>query len=215
MTPILHASRNLNPRLAVAVARYLDAPVTINFAAPLASAEAKARFRPLNPNLRLPILEFGDGRTLWETDAIACRLSRDTGSTFWRQDDDQPEMIRWLTWAHGHFFAACEKLHWEFVTKQRYGIGPVDEANVAEGLAGFAASAAILSDHLASRDWLVGDAPSYADFRMGCVLPFADVARLPLADHPVLARWHDRLMALPHWADPFSGLDIPELPPLP
>ena len=204
MTPILHVSRNLNPRLAVAVARYLGAPIQIVFAAPLASAEARARYRPLNPNLRLPILEFGDGTTLWETDAIACRLSRDTGSTFWRQDHDQPEMIRWLTWAHGHFFAACEKLHWEHVTKQRYGIGPVDEANVAEGLRDFAASAAILSDHLASRDWLVGDAPSLADI---CLYGYTHTAGsrggFDMARFPAIGRWLDRIAALPG----YKGLD--------
>ncbi len=32
--PILYYSRNPNPRLALAVARYLDAPVTLEWAAP-------------------------------------------------------------------------------------------------------------------------------------------------------------------------------------
>lgn len=51
----LFFSRNPNPRLAVAVARYLDANVEFEFASPLAPGEAE-RFRPLNPNLLLPIL---------------------------------------------------------------------------------------------------------------------------------------------------------------
>ena len=42
----------------------------------------------------------------------------------------------------------------------------------------------------------------------------SQMARLPLADHPAVAAWHDRLMALPAWADPFAGLDAPPLPPV-
>ena len=50
---------------------------------------------------------------------------------------------------------------------------------------------------------------------MATFLPFNDVARLPLADHPAVAAWHQRLMALPAWADPFAGLSAPALPPVP
>ena len=48
-------SRNPNPRLAVAVALQVSAPVQFEFAAPLAPGQAE-RYRPLNPCLRLPIL---------------------------------------------------------------------------------------------------------------------------------------------------------------
>lgn len=51
----LFFSRNPNPRLAVAVARCLDANIEFEFASPLAPGEAE-RFLPLNPNLLLPIL---------------------------------------------------------------------------------------------------------------------------------------------------------------
>ena len=61
MQPILYFSRNPNPRLAVAAARHLNAPVTYEFAAPLAPGQ-HVKFRPLNPSLRLPILVEADGR---------------------------------------------------------------------------------------------------------------------------------------------------------
>ena len=51
----LYFSRNYNPRLAVATARYLQAPLRYEFAAPVDPAHSD-RFRKLNPNLRLPIL---------------------------------------------------------------------------------------------------------------------------------------------------------------
>jgi Papain-like cysteine protease AvrRpt2/Glutathione S-transferase, N-terminal domain len=67
-------SRNLNPRLAVAVARVLNSPVEFEFASPF-SPEQREKFLKLNPNLSVPILVEGD-KTLWEADAIACRLSQ-------------------------------------------------------------------------------------------------------------------------------------------
>jgi len=209
----LHFSRNPNPRLAVAVARHLGAPVTFEFAAPFAPGQAE-RYRPLNPCLRIPILEEADGSSLYEADAIACRLSQETGSEFWRTGRELPDMIRWVSWARDHFMRACDVVHFERGTRQRYGMGPADEAKVAEGLAAFHESAAILDAHFARRDWLLVSGLSYADFRMAAFLPFNDAARLPLHEYRNVAAWHDRLQALPAWADPFDGLTAPALPPV-
>lgn len=208
----LYFSRNYNPRLAVAVARYLEVPVTFEFAAPLAPGE-QDRFRPLNPNLRVPILVDGD-HALWEADAIACRLSRLAGSEFWRSGGAEPEMIRWLSWGMWNFVDACDKIHFERVTKRRYAIGPTDESAVAQGLAGFAAAATLLDAHLEGRTWLLGETISYADFRMASVLPYRDVAGLPVAAYRHLAAWNARLEGIPAWNAPFLGLDAPELPPV-
>lgn len=213
MQPVLYFSRNPNPRLAVAVARHLAAPVTFEFAAPLAPGQDE-KFRPLNPSLRLPIL-VEQGRSLFEADAIACRLSQQVGSEFWRTGAELPDMIRWVSWSRDNFMHACDMVHFERGTKQRYGLGALDAAVLARGLARFHETAAILDAHLARQDWLLPSGLSYADFRMAVFLPFNDVARLPLDDYPAVAAWHARLLALPAWADPFSGLDAPELPPIP
>jgi glutathione S-transferase len=203
----------LNPRVAVAVARHLDAPVECVHAAPLDSSQQET-FRALNPNLRLPILVEG-GQSLWETDAIACRLSQLMGSDFWRTGAALPEMIRWLSWGKSNFVTACNKVHFERVTKQRYGLGPIRDDVVAEGLSEFAAAATLLEQVLSGRSWLVGSGVSYADFRVASVLPFADLAGLPLRDYPHVAAWHARLWQLDAWRDPFAGLEAPELPEVP
>lgn len=212
MTPTLYFSRNPNPRLAVAVARHLMAPVTFEWAAPLAPGGAE-RFRHLNPSLRLPILAEA-GSSLWEADAIACRLSQMTGSDFWRSGEELPDMIRWTSWAHANFVRACDIVHFERGTKQRYRLGPIDATLVAQGLETFHESAAILDAQLRHRDWLLTSGLSFADFRMATFLPFNDVAQLPLADYPAVAALHRRLWALPAWSNPFAGLHAPELPPI-
>ncbi|MGK9200597.1 MULTISPECIES: glutathione S-transferase family protein [Sinorhizobium] len=209
----LFYSRNPNPRLAVAVARHLAAEVEFEFASPFAPGQAE-RFRPLNPNLSLPILVEA-GKSLWEADAIACRLSRKVQSDFWRMGDDEPDMVRWISWGKENFVRACDMVQFERGTKQRYGLGPIDQQLVEEGLSRFRTAAAILDMELSGRIWLVGDAVSHADFRMASFLPFNDAARLPLGDYPNICRWNDRLQEIDAWRDPFRGLDAPELPPIP
>ncbi|HSX63907.1 MAG TPA: glutathione S-transferase family protein [Pseudoxanthomonas sp.] len=206
-------SRNPNPRLAVAVARQVRAPVAFEFAAPLAPGQAE-RYRPLNPCLRLPILVVPGG-SLWEADAIACQLAREAGSSFWRTGAGEPRMIQWLSWGKENFVRACDIVQFEYVTKQRYALGPVDPHKVDEGLALFGESAALLDAQLATREWLLDDGLSYADFRMASFLPHHELAGLPLHDYPAIARWYGQLEALDAWRDPFRGLQAPELPPVP
>jgi glutathione S-transferase len=206
-------SRNPNPRLAVAVARHLEVEVEFEYAAPQAPGQGE-RYRALNPNLLVPIL-LAPGRNLWEADAIACRLSRHMHSDFWRSGDDEPEMVQWLSWGKENFGRACEIVHFERGTKQRYGLGPLDQQQVEEGLRRFGTAAAILDAELSSRAWLVGDSLSYADFRMAAFLPFNDVAALPLGDYPAIERWYGQLERIQAWRDPFEGLDAPALPPIP
>lgn len=212
MALTLYYSRNPNPRLAIAVARYLDAPVSLEWAAPFRPDQA-ARFLALNPTRRIPIL-VEDGQPLWEADAIACRLSQLAQSDFWRQGRDQPDMIRWISWGKENFVRACDMVQFELGTKRRYDLGPSDADLVAEGTTLFHEAAAILDRHLENRDWLTGATPSHADFRMSTFLPFNDVMGLPLADYPALVAWEARLRRIPAWADPFQGLDAPELPPV-
>jgi len=205
-------SRNPNPRLAVAVARYLKIDIEFEHASPFAPGQAE-RYRPLNPNLSLPIL-IEDGRSLWEADAIACRLSRAAGSDFWRTGDGEPDMIRWISWGKENFMRACDIVHFERGTKQRYAIGPAEEAVIEQGLADFHRNAVLLEAELGTRTWLTGDTVSYADFRMATFLPFNDVAELPISQYPAICRWYDGLCEIDAWRDPFEGIDAPELPPV-
>ena len=212
MTATLFYSRNPNPRLAVAVARHLNSDVVFEFASPFDPAQS-AKFRALNPSLRIPIL-LENGHSLWEADAIACRLSMQAGSDFWRMDDEMPEMIRWISWGKANCVMACDVVHFERGTKQRYGFGPIDPAVLAQGLADFHQHAAQLDAHLMGRDYLLDSGLSYADFRMASYLAFNDVAGLPLSDYGQIAAWYGRIAARPAWSDPFAGLDAPALPPI-
>jgi glutathione S-transferase len=91
----LFFSPNYNPRLAVATARFLKSPVEFEFASPF-SPEQRENFLKLNPNQSVPIL-VEDDKTLWEADAIACRLSQLANSDFWPMGESPPNVVQWTS----------------------------------------------------------------------------------------------------------------------
>jgi glutathione S-transferase len=154
----------------------------------------------------VPILVEDHRPPLWETDAIACRLSALAGSDFWRMDSDHAEMIRWISWGTHHLTRAADPVYFSRVVMPQWTDERLPEAQIIAALADFRGFVAILDAVLARRDWLVGDHLSYADFRVATALPFAGAAELPLDEVPQVRRWHARLSELDAWREPFAGL---------
>ena len=127
----LYYSTNLNPRVAVAAARHLKSPVEFIRVSPRDPRQEDA-FRVINPNTLVPVLVEGD-KSLWETDAIACRLSMIAGSDFWPTGDWLPETVKWLSWSKHHLTAAGDAYYFENIIKPKY-LGLPPDAHVIEGV---------------------------------------------------------------------------------
>lgn len=195
---------NLNPRVAVAVARHVEAPVTFVRADPMGAE--RELFRPINPNTLAPIL-VEDGRPpLWETDAIALRLSLQYRPDFWPAEH-QVDVMRWVSWSAHHFTLAGGTFYFENIIVPQFMGREPDEVLLASAEQDFIRFAEVLDDVLAERRWLINGQPTYADFRVASALPFADRAHLPLADFSNIRRWHDRLNEFDAWREPFAGLE--------
>jgi glutathione S-transferase len=199
----LHYTMNLNPRVAVAVAQHLKSPLDCVRAAPF--GPDRPTFLMMNPNGLVPVLEESD-RTLWETDAIALRLSRLSGTDFW-PDGQSEEVVMWLSWSAHHFTQAGSTLYFENIVGPRFMGREPDARRVAGAVKEFRRFGKLLDGILGSRDWLVGGRLSYADFRVASALPFADRSGAPLGEFPNVSAWHDRLNQLDAWREPFAGLD--------
>jgi len=191
-----------NPWRACAVARYLDLPVKYNFVDVGKREHKSEEFLAINPNGRVPALVDGDV-TLWESVAIMAYLSDKAGSDLWPKDERQTEILRWITWDAAHFTRWGGILHFQNRIKERFGLGDPDAAVVEEALRNWNQFAAVLNTHLKGRTYLVADTLSIADFAVACVLPFADISKLPIREHPEVQRFHDNLMELPAWREPF------------
>jgi glutathione S-transferase len=199
----LYYSQNLNPRVAVAVARHLNSPVEYIRASPRDPNNEEA-FRRINPNTLVPVLVEGE-TTLWETDAIACRLAMLAQSNFWCDGALAPQFQMWLSWSSHHFTRVASVFYWERVIKPMLALGNPDETAMQEATGEFHRFAMVLDDALSGREWLVGNQLSYADFRVATALPFAEKARLPLEKYVHINRWHARLRQIPAWNSPFEG----------
>lgn len=198
----LYYTHNINPRVAVAVARHLASPVDLVRYEPM--GRDRDAFLPLNPNSLAPLL-VEDGKPRWEADSIALRLSRLAGGGFW-PDEHAEDIQMWVSWSAHHFTNAGAALVWHNHTAVGW-MGPPDPEVVA-GVAGdFHRFAAVLDATLADRQWLVGDRLTYADFRVASALPYAERGQIPIAAYRNIVAWHDRLNQFDAWRDPFAGLD--------
>jgi glutathione S-transferase len=201
----LYYSRNLNPRVAVAVARYLGSPVDYIRASPR-DPDHEDAFRQINPNTLVPVLVEGD-KTWWETDAIACRLSRIAGSDFWPAGEALPETIKWLSWNKRHLTLAGEAYYFENLIKPKYLNLPPDPFVIEQAAGEFHRFAKVLDDILASRRWLIEDRLTYADFRTASIMPFAREAKMPVDAYKNILGWAFRLDEIDAWRAPFEGLN--------
>jgi glutathione S-transferase len=166
----------------------------------LASQDDRRRLGEVNLNAKLPVLIDGDF-VLWESCAIMQYLADGTpGQTVWPQERRaRADVSRWMFWACQHFAPAIGVLTWEHIWKKFVTGQDADPKEVARGEADLAEAARVLDKHLATRQWLVGDAVSLADYAVVAPLMYKEKAQLPLADYPHLLAWFERIRALPAW----------------
>jgi glutathione S-transferase len=148
-------------------------------------------FGALNPLRETPVLEFDDGRTLTQSNAILTYLGEGTdflpGDAFARG-----EVASWLSFEQERIMGGIGGPRFRVLTGRRF-----DPARLGTGRGALAH----LDAHLRTRDWLVGEAPTIADIGV-----FAYASRAPEAglEHPPhVAEWLDRVRALPGFIDDY------------
>jgi glutathione S-transferase len=198
----LYFFETLNPRKACAVARHLNSPVEF-IRVDLGKGEHKTpAYLALNPNGKVPTLQDGDLR-IWESNAIMCHLAKRAGSSLWPGEDAQIEMLRWLSWNAEHFTRHAGSLYFQHIIKPNLIKAAPDAKAVEEATGFFRQFAGVLNDHLRGRKYLLGDTLTVTDFAVAVTLPYAENAKIPVADFPEVQRWHARLEELPAWREPF------------
>jgi glutathione S-transferase len=201
----LYYFETLNPRKACAVARYLGSPVEFVHTDLAKGAHKTPEYLAINPNGKVPALTDGDAK-LWEANAIMAHLARKAGSDLWPRDEDRKiEVTRWLSWNADHFTRHGGSLYFQHIIKPALLRLEPDPKAVEEATGFFRQFASVLNDHLRGRKYLLGDTLTIADFATGVTLPYADKAKIPVADYPEISRWHDRLNELPGWREPFPA----------
>lgn len=152
----------------------------------------------VNANGRIPVLEIGTGgerRLLPESNA-ACWYLAEGSALIPSERFDRADMLRWM------FFEQYN--HEPNIATLRYWLAFVGEAHLsaqqraqipAKRIAGEDALT-LMDEHLAGREWFVGEAVSLADIALYAYTHVAEMGGFRLHDRANLCAWLDRIAAL-------------------
>ncbi len=158
----------------------------------------------------VPVLEAG-GRKLTQSAAIMLFLADRHGAYGGANADERQEVLRWLLFDNHKFTSYFAS--WRFA--KSFGLTAPDPG-VEKWLRGRIDNAfGIAEKHLADREYVVGAAPTIADLSMCGYLYFpADESGYDIqARYPAMARWLERLRALPGWKPPYEMLPGEQVAP--
>lgn len=144
-----------------------------------------------NPALRIPVLEFDDGTSLAESNAILWYLAQGTDYL----PEDAREQARVLQWM---FFEQYD--HEPNIAVARFLLHftpDPDPAIVAARQAGGRKALAAMERRLGAHEFLVGERYSIADISLYGYTHVAHEAGLTLADYPGVAAWARRVASQP------------------
>ena len=177
------------------ISRLLDLPLTLKDYGLHDGSTRTPEFLKLNPNGRVPLLEFEDGRLLPESGAILFHLSEGTPlqpQSAW----DRARMLQWMffeQYSHEPYIAVARFwLHFakpEEMEKKRH--------LVSEWHAKGNAALGVMKTHLKTHDWFAGGAFSIADIALYAYTHTASDGGFNLADFPAVSAWICRVAARP------------------
>lgn len=157
-------------------------------------------FRAINEMGEVPVLRDGD-TVLTQSGVILDYVSSRTGKLGGKSAAERREVLRWLFWDN-------HKLSTQIGTT-RFLMNFVPEEKRPEGVIPFVqgrlkAAYTVLNDHMATRDWVVGNHLTIADLSCCGYLYYPEPFGFSRADWPHIDRWLDRIAALPGWKHPYE-----------
>jgi glutathione S-transferase len=149
-------------------------------------------FLAKNPNHRIPLVEWPDGRRLAESNAILFHLARGTALL---ADDPwlQAEALQWMffeQYSHEPYIAVVRFWHLSGTLAEH-------RAELEEKIERGHHALSVMEGHLRDRDWLVGDRDSIADIALYAYTHVAHEGGYDLAPYPAVRAWIDRVAARP------------------
>ena len=161
----------------------------------------------LNPHGLTPVLEDED-TILWEASAINLYLASKADSPLvGRTAKERFQVLQWMFWSGEQWRTFTTTIFGERVAKPVMG-QPQDEAVVKYAEDRIHGAANVLNQHLEGRNFMVGDALTFADIDIAAPFSQIDRAKFPFGDYPHLMVWHNNLLrTIPAWAETKAEVD--------
>lgn len=157
-------------------------------------------FLKLNPHGLTPVLQHGD-TVIWEASAINLYLAEKTNTKLLGETPaDRLQVLQWMFWAGEQWRVFSTLLFNEWAGATFMG-KPKTDAIVELAMTNIRNAARVLDAHLATRNFIVGNALTLADIDIAA--PFSQYTRTgaPFGAFPNLLRWQQRLLdTVPAWA---------------
>lgn len=154
---------------------------------PFDGSSKKPEYLAINPNGTIPTLDE-DGFILWESMAINFYLARNYGDgILWSDDPHEEAMIfQWTFFVISEIekHAVTLIIHKNILTEDQRS-----ETVMAQCIETMTPKFKTLDDHLAGRDFLVGDRFSIADLNVAAILHYALRADYDFSAFKNLERW--------------------------
>ncbi|PVA11125.1 glutathione S-transferase [Pelagivirga sediminicola] len=157
-------------------------------------------FRELNPMGEVPVL-VDDGEVVTQSGIIQMHVSDKSGKFGGRDAAQAREILRWVLWDNHKLSsqAGMTRFLMNFLPEEKRN---ADVIAFAQGR--LRAAYETLDRHLAARDWIVGDAPTNADFSCCGYLFYPEPFGFARADWPQIDRWLAAIEGLPGWQHPYD-----------
>lgn len=168
------------------------------------TVEFKSR---LNPHGLTPVLEDGD-TILWEASAINLYLAGKVDSSLvGTTQEERFQVLQWMFWSGEQWRTFTTTIFDERVGKTVMGV-PKDESLIKFAEGKIRAAAKVLDRHLEGREFMVGNALTFADIDIAAPFSQVDRAKFPFKEYPNLIAWHDNLLqSFPAWAETKAEVD--------
>lgn len=161
----------------------------------------------LNPHGLTPVLE-DDDTILYEASAINLYLAEKVNSPLaGATQHERFQVLQWMFWSGEQWRTFTTAIFDERVGKTLMGV-PQDASIISFADGKIRAAAKVLDQHLAGRQFMVGDALTLADIDIAAPFSQVDRCKLPFREFPHLSAWHDRLLrSFPAWAETKAEVD--------
>ncbi len=153
----------------------------------------------VNANGRIPVLQLGEGenlRFLPESNA-ACWYLADGSALVPDDRFARADMLRWMFFEQYNHEPNVATLRFWLAFVGADNLNDVQRGQRAGKRASGEAALALMDEHLAGRDWMVGGSVTLADIALYAYTHVAEEGGFTLADYPAVNAWLARIAALP------------------
>lgn len=168
---------------------------------PRGDAKLPAYISNINGFGQVPALtDTRSGQTYRQSPSILEVIADATGKLGGKTALERVRMREWMYWDLDRLALPIYRMR-----GQRIGVRMMGQSTAEMLFAEGNVALKVLDDHLAGRDWMVGDAVSIADVDIYGVLDFAAAGGFATDDFPAVAAFMTRVQALPGFGFP-AGL---------